>query len=203
MTGLRERKKQQTRDAIVRAAGTLFARNGFHTTTMEQIAAAADVSAGTLYNYFGTKQAVLLTHLDTEVQEMVGAGAVVITDPPADLTRAIQSLVSAYADGFLELKRDFLRELFAAGFSPASEVLPELLRLDHLLAEQMAELLRRFDGQLDPAIAAEEAVVAIYSAFAVQLMMYVSAEDMSAATVRRAISRQIEVVCSGLRAPER
>lgn len=54
-----ERKKMQTEEAILRAAGELFTERGFLQTTMEEIAAKADVSKGTLYNYFSDKDAVL------------------------------------------------------------------------------------------------------------------------------------------------
>ncbi|NUP51331.1 MAG: TetR family transcriptional regulator [Catenulispora sp.] len=58
--GLRERKKAQTRAAIQRHALRLFQRDGYSATTMEQIAAAADVSPSTLYRYFPTKEDLVL-----------------------------------------------------------------------------------------------------------------------------------------------
>jgi AcrR family transcriptional regulator len=57
--GLRERKKLQTRAAIRQAALQLFLAKGYDATTTTQIAAAANVSAGTLFNYFPTKEALL------------------------------------------------------------------------------------------------------------------------------------------------
>jgi AcrR family transcriptional regulator len=59
--GLRERKKAQTRAAIQRHALRLFRDGGYSATTMEQIAAAADVSPSTLYRYFPTKEDLILT----------------------------------------------------------------------------------------------------------------------------------------------
>jgi AcrR family transcriptional regulator len=54
--GLRERKKQRTREAIVRAARTLFAKKGYDATTVVEIAAAAEISIPTLFSYFPTKE---------------------------------------------------------------------------------------------------------------------------------------------------
>jgi len=54
--GLRERKRRRTREAIARAALELFDRQGFHETTIPQIAEAADVSPRTVSGYFPHKE---------------------------------------------------------------------------------------------------------------------------------------------------
>ena len=60
MSGLRERKKQQTRATIQREALRLIAERGYEATTCEQIAAAAEVSTATLFRYFPTKEDIVL-----------------------------------------------------------------------------------------------------------------------------------------------
>ena len=58
--GLRERKKQKTRAAIQREAMRLFLKNGYEETTIEQIAAAVEISPSTFFNYFPSKEDVVL-----------------------------------------------------------------------------------------------------------------------------------------------
>src|SRR5258705_12664701 len=60
--GLRERKKQRTRETIARAAHELFAARGYHETTLPDIAEAADVSTRTIFAYFPSKEDILFSN---------------------------------------------------------------------------------------------------------------------------------------------
>ncbi|MFH8934652.1 TetR/AcrR family transcriptional regulator [Streptomyces griseosporeus] len=61
MTGLRERKKTRTRQAIREAAHRLIEEQGYEATTVEQIAERAEVSASTVFRYFPAKEDIVLT----------------------------------------------------------------------------------------------------------------------------------------------
>ena len=90
LTGLRERKKRQTRQAIAETAMRLFAERGFEAVTVNEIAEAAGVAKATLFTYFPTKESLVLDAggLDDDVAKAVaGAAAGAVT--PRRAARAL------------------------------------------------------------------------------------------------------------------
>jgi len=73
MPGLRERKKQQTRQSIAEAARGLFVERGFEAVRVAEIARAADVSEKTVFNYFPTKEDLVFWRLEAFEAEILGA----------------------------------------------------------------------------------------------------------------------------------
>ena len=69
--GLRERKKQKTRDTIIKVAMDLFAERGYEQTTIAEIAEAAEVSPRTIFAYFPSKEDIVFCQLP-EAQARLG-----------------------------------------------------------------------------------------------------------------------------------
>ncbi|MDR0416357.1 MAG: TetR/AcrR family transcriptional regulator; helix-turn-helix transcriptional regulator [Propionibacteriaceae bacterium] len=108
--GLRELKAERTRAAITAAALTLFERDGYDATTMQAIAAAAEVGTSTLYRYFPTKVDLLLE----PVAEWTGSLTAGLAARPADepVAVALRAAVLNFARS-VEDNRDRVRQLRA------------------------------------------------------------------------------------------
>ncbi len=77
--GLRERKKQRTRQQIADTARRLFAERGFEAVPVSEIAREAEVSEATVFNYFPTKEDLFYNRLEAFEEELVSS----IRDRPA------------------------------------------------------------------------------------------------------------------------
>ncbi|MDR7275291.1 TetR family transcriptional regulator [Catenuloplanes atrovinosus] len=98
--GLRERKKQRTREALIDAAHALFCANGFEATTIDEIAAAVDVSPRTFFRYFTSKEDVALSLADEQITALLDAFAGQPADVPVltAMRTAAVGVVRAYED---------------------------------------------------------------------------------------------------------
>jgi len=202
VTGLRNRKKQDTRHRILTAAAELFASVGLEATTVEEIAATANVSVGTVYNYFGTKNALLLAGVEEDTQAMVELGAEVLRRPGTNPVKAVQRLLGVYIVDFISWDRALLREVTGAMFQRSSDqaMAVELVRLDELLLEQLVDLLSGFRdrGRIAPDVTPLDAGLLLYSALMMQLFMYLSIEGLDGETLRRQVDQQVELAFHGL-----
>jgi AcrR family transcriptional regulator len=161
--GLRERKKQRTREQIVEAAMRLFADRGYHATTIADIASAADVAPRTFFSYFPSKEAVVFHNVDRDLDALASA----LRDRPAGetvydaLRRWIDSMFDdwmAEEDEALLRKRLCREDEGLANFEGGV-----LVRIQELLLEAIAEDLGEPPDALRPRLVAAATMAALTS----------------------------------------
>ncbi len=105
----RARLEQREAD-ILQAATTLFTSDGFHATSTRKIAAAAGVSEGTLFNYFKTKNALLLAILDGFYEDLTDTAAEVVQDT-MDTRERLSNLANNHLRALLQNQAIMMRLL--------------------------------------------------------------------------------------------
>ena len=90
------------RDQILDAAAKLFAQNGFHSTTIRDIAKEAGIADGTIYNYFRNKPALLLGIFDRMRS--------LLEPDPAEMVRLIEGDLRGFLRSFLQIPLNTLNQ---------------------------------------------------------------------------------------------
>jgi AcrR family transcriptional regulator len=144
--GLRERKLQATRERLARAAMALFLERGFEATTIDDIAAAADVSRRSFFHYFASKEDVVAAWQEGAAAALVAevvarpAGETMLTAAENAIAAALKRIDPAEAAAMSRLKRD----------NPALQARDQLKyeKLERALAEGLAQRARTKSDQL-------------------------------------------------------
>jgi AcrR family transcriptional regulator len=143
-TGLRELKKQRTRELIAETARRLFAERGFERVTVAEIARAAEVSEQTVFNYFPTKEDLVYWRLESFEDELLGA----IRGRAAG-----ESILDAFGS-FVMRQRGLLGEPDAAARKQLLEVTRMITESSALLARER-QIFERYTASLAKLIAEE------------------------------------------------
>lgn len=164
--GLRERKKRLTRARIHRAALELVAQHGPDGVTVEQVAARADVSTRTFFNYFPTKESALVDTADDDVESLARA----LRDRPAQespldalhavLVTRVRS--AAEEDGLFALRA----RVYRAHPSILGGVLGSSRERERVLAVELARRCGLAEDDPYPQVCAAAAFAVVRVAFA-------------------------------------
>src|SRR5215211_277804 len=145
--GLRERKKQQTRELIAETARRLFVERGFERVRVAEIAEAAGVAEKTVFNYFPTKEDLVYWRLESFEDELLAA----VRGRGPD-----ESILDAFAHFVLAR-----RGLLAAEDADAAERLAGITRMiteSPALLERERQIFDRYTASLARMIADETGV---------------------------------------------
>lgn len=175
-------------DALLASAATVFAQKGFDGATMTEIAAQADSSIGSLYQFFRTKEAVAEALLSMQMDELwrrfdaLAARAPAL--PTADLARAMVGFFAEFRAA---------HPSFATLVEMPRPVLPVVVGVRVRVRERVQGVLARHAPQADPAqVAAMAPVVQHVMKTAIQLR-----GDLEEEPLRAAATAELEAMLVG------
>lgn len=194
MTGLRERQKANRTRRILEAASQMFRESGYGAVRIEDIAAQAEVSVGTCYNYFQTKGDLLLAIVSMEVEEVVEAGKSVVANPPSRIAGALDALIGIYFDHSLHyLSKEMWRTAMALSIeTPGTPFSARYTELDGMLTRQVCDLLRQLQarGHVRGDLDAEALGQVIFNNLNQMFIEFVKQEPMTVTDLSAATGRQ-------------
>jgi AcrR family transcriptional regulator len=161
--GLRERKKQRTREQIIGAAMGLFAERGYHATTIADIATAADVAPRTFFSYFPSKEAVVFYNVERDLDALAST----LRDRPSGETTfdALRRWIDAMYDQWMAEGDEALlrKRLCREDEGLANFEGGVMARINDLVLESIAHDLGEPRDALRPRLVAAAAMAALTS----------------------------------------
>jgi AcrR family transcriptional regulator len=136
----RDRKKFDARAKIIATAIDLFSKRGIASVTVEQIAEAADIGKGTIYNYFDTKEAVVVGFM-VELERKVQARIPKIAKSRGSLA----SILTDYIQFQFRLKKryhQFVRVFLTQMFGNTEHFIPYMVEMQRVIDPPLESLLR-------------------------------------------------------------
>ncbi|SDF27312.1 transcriptional regulator, TetR family [Blastococcus aurantiacus] len=140
----------QRRQQLLDVARELFGRRGFEATSIEEIAAHAEVSKPVVYEHFGGKEGLYAVVVDREMQRLLGRFTSALSDPghPRELLQRAALVLLEYiesdTDGFLVLTRD---APVTSGVGSYPSLIGEVARkVEHILGDHFGA--RGYDRRL-------------------------------------------------------
>lgn len=203
MAQLREKKKQRRHERIMDVALDAFNSKGILNTTMLEIADRAEVAVGTLYNYFPSKNALLIGIMEQKMRASWDIDLQRIVDlyrTEGDPAEIVKRLVLEVVRTILVLTKQNWREMLSALFSSSSRAeLERGIGLDmeavEKLGRMIGDLQRR--GLIRGDARANTMAIHLYSIIAFQFLSYVFLPQMGEEDLLEGISHQIELAFEG------
>jgi AcrR family transcriptional regulator len=195
--GLRERKKLATRHALEHAALRLVDERGIDRVTVDEIAAAADVSTRTFFNYFPSKEQALVAQDPARralLQETLAARPA--TEAPLDALRAV---FTAVADQIGDRARDWPLRMRVIAANPA--LLPHLVAAFAETEQFLVGIVVQRTG-LDPATDGYPRLLAAIVMTLLRTTMQRWSEGGRARPLRDLIDESFDQLARGLPQPE-
>ena len=207
MAGLRARKKEATSRKLIAEACRMFQSEGYYDTRIEDVAAAADLSVATFYNYFRSKADILLSGVTEETEKVLELADQCIARKYPDAVTGFDALGLVYwTQSFTSTSRQMWRiAVSQTMLDPQSEFCRRYIALDSRLSEQVCEFIRRMQsaGHIRAEIDPEPIGALLFNTINMNFLAYIRSDSLTAAQVRDAVNCQSAPVFQLISCPPR
>jgi len=193
---LMDKKKQKRRKRIIQAATALFQHRGYADTTIGDIADHAEVGVGTIYNYFSSKNEILLS-LVADICIKKKPDEIIYENDPVE---TLYTYIYGYFDEFLIFDKDIWRGWFAALFKEPN-LFERAYALDMKIVGElvgMCEQMQALD-MISNKVPAQEIATTVYALFISWMMRFIMLPDMDLQTTKNEFEGQVTLVFGGFK----
>ena len=196
--GLRQVKKERTRNAILESARVLFFNYGYGSTTIEAIAEKAEVAVGTVYNYFESKSAIILAITAEDTSDALDKEVSI----PENCTgfEGVKLYVYTFMQSLSVYPRKLICELMREAWSSDNSLSSDLIRQDLTLLGGLSTVLKelRDSNRIKSDTDIEHSALVIYGAVNTVLMWYATDENLSSEQILESLDNMLAVIFAGL-----
>lgn len=200
MAGLRAKQKADRTRRILDAATTLFREQGYDSARIEDIAERAEVSVGTLYNYYQNKGDILVATVAMEVTEVLEGGARILANPPLNVAEALRTLVEHYYDHSLYyLSKEMWRTAMAISIQqPDMPLSRRYTELDGQLSAQVIQLVETLQarGVVQAGVDAKAMGEVFFNNLNLMFMEFCKVETMPLDVLKARVNAQHEPIAA-------
>jgi AcrR family transcriptional regulator len=208
MAVFREEKKRRHRERVYKSALELFDSKGFSATTMKEISERAELAVGTLYNYFPSKNALLMGIFEKKIEEIrLGPmrNIAAVFRKESNPRVIVETIFRMAMDSFFILNKRNWNEAMSAFFSVRKDV-EKGISLDMESIRMIEGIVRLMQkrGLIEPRFSSYSIAFNFYSILAIQFMSYIFIPQTTKEDFFKGVSEQLELVFEGIRgAPAR
>ncbi|WP_353182468.1 TetR/AcrR family transcriptional regulator [Bosea sp. (in: a-proteobacteria)] len=201
-TGLRERNRQHRIALILSAASRLFARHGYESTRIEEIAEAAEVAPATVYNYFTNKANILTALAARHAYSSWAERSSFVQSPPEDPVAAVQGFERLLADQAMRtLGRECWRIILAAPYAqPGSRLHRAGVSFGWLIERHYRRMLRTFQerGRIGADVDIRALAELITAIGTYHFGRFISDESMTLDMLKEHIEKHVLIIFLGV-----
>jgi AcrR family transcriptional regulator len=196
---LREKKKIETKNKIFEVAGRLFKEKGFESTSIDEITEEAGIGKGTFFNYFPTKEALLL-YFGEQMDELIYSSVENELGRSFSTRDKIKNLLAFLAENYEKDKEltkllvfEHIKHINFTGLE-SDEDKKRRYRLIKILSDLLEDGVK--EGDVKSTIDAKKATETLIAIYLFSLMAWLKSE--SDYSFSRDISEKIELVFEGI-----